>query len=189
MKLLYIDACVRKESRTRRISDALLAMISEKYPEDVINVEKLILKDEDLHPLSEDGLDARTDLINRQAWDDPMFRYSRQFADADIIIISAPYWDGSFPSILKLYIENIYVQGIVSGYDENGRPVGMCRAEKLYYVTTSGGPYDGRYSYDYIDTLATSYFGIRETQLIKADMLDIIGYDAAEIVNKTIAEL
>lgn len=51
--------------------------------------------------------------------------------------------DLSFPARLKIYLENIYVTGIVSKYDENGRPRGLCRAERLYYVTTAGGPFDG----------------------------------------------
>ena len=42
------------------------------------------------------------------------------FADADDIIIAAPYWDLGFPAQLKTYIENIYVTGIVSAYNDHG---------------------------------------------------------------------
>ena len=52
----------------------------------------------------------------------------------------------------------------------------------LYYVTTAGGPYDGRYSYDYIKDLAEHYFGIGKTMLIKAEMLDVVGYDPEKIL-------
>ena len=86
----------------------------------------------------------------------------------------------------EIYIENIYVTGIVSSYDESGMPVGLCKAKELYYVTTAGGPYDPTYSYGYIESLAKSFFGIPETHLVKAEMLDIIGNDAEEILNREI---
>ncbi len=31
-----------------------------------------------------------------------MFLYAKDFAESDIIVIAAPYWDLSFPSILKV---------------------------------------------------------------------------------------
>ena len=115
-----------------------------------------------------------------------MFDYAKQFAGADTIIIAAPYWDLSFPATLKTYIENIYVTGIVSAYDESGMPVGLCKAKELYYVTTAGGPYDPTYSYGYIESLAKNFFGIPETHLVKVEMLDIEGYDAEEILKREI---
>ena len=41
-----------------------------------------------------------------------MFDLASQFQQADEIVIAAPYWDLSFPAILKLYLENIYVTGV-----------------------------------------------------------------------------
>ena len=49
-----------------------------------------------------------------------MFRYARQFAAADKIVIAAPLWDLSFPAQLKVYLENIYVTGIVTKYSDAG---------------------------------------------------------------------
>ena len=115
-----------------------------------------------------------------------MFDHAKQFASADTIVIAAPYWDLSFPSTLKIYIENIYVTGIVSAYDESGMPVGLCKAKELYYITTAGGPYAPTYSYGYIESLAKNFFGIPQTHLVKAEMLDIIGNDAEEILNREI---
>jgi FMN-dependent NADH-azoreductase len=184
MRLLYINACVRKDSRTDRIARKLVG--------DLIGsgtAEEIRLDSAGLLPLNEERLQERTELIGKRAWDSPVFRYARQFADADVIVIAAPYWDGSFPAVLKLYLENIYVTGIVSHYSDDGRPCGMCRAGKLYYVTTAGGPYRPDYSYDYLRDLAVNCFGIPETELIKAEMLDVQGYDAKAIVDRTIKEL
>ena len=90
---------------------------------------------------------------------------------------------------MKTYIENIYVTGIVSAYNESGLPVGLCKATELYYVTTAGGPYDPTYSYGYIESLAKNFFGIPETHLVKAEMLDIIGNNAEEILNQEVSRI
>ena len=179
--VLYINACVRSESRTDRIARALLEEITDKYGE-------IRLSEIHLHPLSEEELNKRTAYIEKGEYSNPMFDPAKQFADAEIIVIAAPYWDMSFPASLKVYLENIYVTGIVSEYGPDGKPHGLCKAKKLYYVTTAGGPYVPNFSYDYIKKLANECFGIRETALIKAEMLDVVGFDAEEIVEKTINE-
>lgn len=172
--VLYINACVRDESRTDRLAKKLLGSLGD-YTE-------LKLSEENLKPLDKDTLEYRSELIAKEQFDNDMFKYARQFADADIIVISAPFWDLSFPAILKTYIENIYITGLVSKYGDDGRPVGLCKASKLYYVTTAGGPYVGKYSYDYIKDLAMGAFGIKETELIYAEMLDIVGNDPEKIL-------
>ena len=91
--------------------------------------------------------------------------------------------------MLKTYIENIYVTGIVTKYGNDGIPVGLCNAKKLYYVTTAGGPLDERFGYGYIKTLALDYFGIKETSLIKAEMLDILGNDSEKILKEAILDI
>ena len=107
---------------------------------------------------------------------------------ADAVVVAAPYWDLSFPAQLKIYIENIYATGIVTRYGADGRPEGMCRAEELIYVTTSGGPFDGRFGYGYVKALAEDYFGIPATRLLLAEGLDIQGNDPEAILQKVMAE-
>ena len=165
---LYINCCVRKESRTNRLAKAVLQKLGEDYTE-------LKLYEENLRPLNFEKLNRRTELIEREDFSDKMFDCAKQFANADTIVIAAPYWD-----------LNIYVTGIVSAYNENGLPVGLCKANYLYYVTTAGGPYDPTYSYGYIESLAKIFFGIPKTHLVKAEMLDIAGNDAEKILNNAI---
>ena len=143
----------------------------------------------ELQSLSEERLNRRTGLIEQADYTDAMFDPARQFRQADEIVVAAPYWDLSFPAILKLYLENIYVTGLVSEYTEAGRPHGLCRAGKLWYVTTAGGPYLPDFSYGYLQTLATEYFGIPETELICAEMLDVEGYDADNLVAQLIGQI
>ena len=179
---LYINCCVREESRTKRLAKAVLHKLGGDFTE-------LNLYEENLKPLDRETLNKRTALIKQGDYSDPMFDHAKQFASADTIVIAAPYWDLSFPSTLKIYIENIYVTGIVSAYDKSGMPVGLCKAKELYYITTAGGPYDPTYSYGYIESLAKNYFGIPKTHLVKAEMLDIIGNDAEEILNQEVSRI
>ena len=103
--------------------------------------------------------------------------------------MSAPYWDDQFPAVLKTYMENIYCIGIVAKYNENGYPQGLCKAKKLYYVTTAGGKYNPRFSFDYIDHLVKNMFGIKETELICAEYLNIDGNDAEKILSEAISNI
>lgn len=166
---LFINCCPRGESRTERLARALLRTLGE--------YEKLRLYDEPLHPLGRADIAKRDALLAEKKYDDEMFRYARQFAAADRIVIAAP---------LKAYLENIYVTGIVTKYSEAGEPIGLCRASEFYYVTTSGGPFDGRFGYDYWKTIAQDCFGIPTVKLLEAENLDIAGADAEKIVDDAI---
>ena len=180
--VLYINSCVREASRTDAIARAVLKKIGGDCRE-------LYLPGENLQPLSRDSLNKRSALVQKADYSDPIFKYAKQFAAADKIVISAPYWDLSFPALLKIYIENIYAVGIVTEFDAQGRPRGLCRADELIYVTTAGGPYVPDFSYGYIKSLAQEFFGIPRTSLIKAEMLDVEGFDAEKIVAATIASI
>lgn len=183
---LYVNCCAREDSRTELLARAVLENLGGDF-------EELDLYHEDLKPLTNEALKERTALLEAADYASPSFRYAKQFAGADVIVIAAPYWDLSFPSQLKVYIENIYVTGIVSAYDAAGIPQGLCRAKKLYYVVTAGGPYQPEFSFDYIRTMATQFFGIGEAVLIKAEMLDVAGAcpqtilgEAMEHIQKTV---
>ena len=178
---LYINACPRAESRTERLARAYLAHVSD--------VAELNIYAEPLMPLDRERLAHRESLIASGDWHNPMFDYAHQSADADDIIIAAPYWDLGFPAQLKTYLENIYVTGIVSAYNDHGQPCGLCRARSLTYITTAGGPYDPRFSFDYLTAMAKEYFGIRETRLICAECLDIRGNDPEAILQAAIDKI
>ena len=55
---LYINCCVRKESRTNRLAKAVLQKLGEDYTE-------LKLYEENLRPLDLEKLNRRTELIER----------------------------------------------------------------------------------------------------------------------------
>ena len=104
--ILFINACVRKESRTKELADIVLSKLKGNIAE--VNLEK-----ENLQPLNLERLNYRSDLIGKRDFSDPIFDKARQFAAADTIVIAAPFWDFSFPAMLKIYIENINVVGLL----------------------------------------------------------------------------
>lgn len=180
--VLFINACTRKESRTKRLAKELLRKLNEDF-------EEISLYYLDIKPFDEEMINLRNNLIGKNDYSHKMFDLSKKVANADKIVIAAPYYDLSFPSILKIFIENIYCVGIVSEYNENGMPIGLCKASNLYYVVTAGGPYNKDYSYEYIKDLFINYFGVKECELIYADMLDVAGYDSNKILENKIKEL
>ena len=64
---------------------------------------------------------------------------ARLFADADLVVVGAPYWDLSFPALLKIYIENIMVLGVTFIYGERGQVIPLGRAGRMFYISTAGG--------------------------------------------------
>lgn len=192
--ILFVNACVRKESRTKILADRLLAKLkedTESNPENDIKntaenvIEELRLEEMSFPAADEAFLQKRDALLAAGKFEEPLFAPARQFASADTIVIAAPYWDLSFPAALKQYIEQVNVVGITFEYTPEGFPRGLCRAKKLYYVMTAGGPYvPEEFGYGYVKALAQNFYGIQDVELIKAVGLDIIGAD----VNKIIGE-
>ena len=176
--ILYVNACVRKESRTKMLAEQLLIKLGKPYEE--INLGKI-----NFSSISEEYLNKRDELCSKGNYEDSMFDLARQFSEAEIIVIAAPFWDLSFPAKLKQYLEQINVVGITFKYSEEGVPVGLCRASKLFYVTTAGGYYvPEEYGFGYIKALAQNYYGIQNVQQITAVGLDIKGADVEEIMRK-----
>ena len=174
--ILLINACVRAGSRTKRLADYLLSQLND-------TVAERRLSEITFPAVNEDFLRRRDSLIAKGASDDPLFQYAREFAGADTIVIAAPYWDLSFPADLKRYLEQINVVGITFRYSSDGIPVGLCRAKKLFYVTTAGGEYAPTdYGFGYVKELAKSFYGIPDVRLIQATGLDMIGADESAIL-------
>lgn len=175
--VLFINACVRDgHSRTLRLANVLLRQLNEPFTE-------LNLSDIDFQPVDYSYLQTRDLLLSESNYDHPMFELARQFAAADTIVIAAPFWDLSFPAMLKQYFEQINAIGITFKYTEEGYPVGLCKAKKLYYVTTAGGMFiPEEYGFGYIRALAENFYGIKECIMFKAVGLDIDGADEEQIL-------
>ena len=175
--ILFVNACVRKKSRTKRLADRLLAQKDQP-------VEEIRLAEIQFPVVDEIFLEKRDRLIREGNFDDPFFALANQFAHADEIVIAAPFWDLSFPAVLKQYFEQINVLGITFCYTPQGIPQGLCKAGKLTYVTTAGGDFfPTEYGYGYIEALARNFYGIGSVELIQATGLDIAGRNPDAILD------
>lgn len=177
-KILYVNACFRDGSRTNELAQYLLGSLNGQ-------IQSVNLFDENIEPLDECMLKKRDALLKAGDTENDLFSMARQFACADIVVISAPYWDLLFPAVLRIYLENITVCGITFRYSEKGIPVGLCKAKKLYYVTTAGGFIgENNFGFDYVKALAVNLFGIETVKFFSAEGLDIYGADIEAIMQK-----
>ncbi len=173
--ILFVNACVRAQSRTKRLADCLIAALNKPVKE--LRLEKCAF------PLTdEEFINKRDRLIAEGSYDDPVFDLARGFSQADEIVIAAPFWDFSFPASLKQYFEQINAVGVTFRYNEKGAPEGLCKARRLFYVTTAGGDFVPEYGFGYVKELANSFYGINDVELIKAEGLDIYGADVERIL-------
>ena len=183
MKVLFVNACVRDESRTLYLCREYI-----KKHLKGCQIEQLDLENLDIAPLSRERLRQRDLLIEKGDYSDKMFCLAHKFAEADLILVGAPFWDCSFPASLKVFIENISINGLTFGYN-GGKHTRIINAQKMVYITSAGG-YIGRDSSLelYLRELC-ALFCIPQIKFIKADGLDIVSADVQTILDKTVKNM
>ena len=181
-KIIFINACIRPESRTLILAKHLLSKLNGEVQE--VNLEK-----EAIPALNTASLKYRQDLLAAEQFDDPMLKYARQFREADVIVIAAPYYDLSFPSSLKNYLEAVACVGLTFWYDENEVAQTYTRARKLYYVSTGGGILKKQYGFEYIKALVGEFYHIFDVQGFFAEKLDLLGSDPDKIMNRAMKKI
>ena len=181
--ILFVNACVRKDSRTRQLAEYLLSNLDDEITEIRLSEINFPLQNENF-------LLYRDHLVEEKCFDDPLLQFACQFAMADQIVIAAPYWDLSFPAVLKQYLEQVSVVDITFTYTPEGIPKGLCKSKRLYYVTTAGGDYaPDEYGFGYVESLCKTLYGIQDVKLIKAVGLDIVGADVENILAESKKEI
>lgn len=174
-KILFVNVCIRESSRTLELANHVLKKLDGE-------VEELRLYEQKLLPLDLQKMSIRDNAKQICDFSASEFDLAKQFAKADTIVIAAPYWDLMFPSLLKVYYENITVNGLTFCYSEKGIPQGLCNAKRLIYVTTSGGPIFQNFGYEYTASLAKGFYGIERVECVCASGLDIVGADVAKLL-------
>ena len=182
-QVLFVNACVREHSRTLELAKHLLARLEGEVTECDLAARKL-------EPLSRESLARRDALLAAGDRSDPMLRPALEFAAADTVVLAAPYWDLSFPASVKVWIEHINCVGLSFAYGPDDLPYGLCRARRLFYVMTAGGPIlPPNEGFSYLDTLCKTFYGIPETLLFSAQGLDLRGADVEAIMGRAKAEI
>ena len=126
--LIYINACMRAGSRTQRIATPIIDELRKRYNVETVDLTK------NLYPVADNyTLEDR----NQGIVPPDHNALAKRIAAADRIVIAAPFWDMSFPSALKVFFENMSLFGVT--FDSNNKECyGLCKAEKVMYITTRG---------------------------------------------------
>lgn len=126
--LIYINACMRAGSRTRRIATPIIDELRKRYKIETVDLTR------NPYPVTDNHI---LECRNQGIIPPEHMELAKKIADADRIVITAPFWDMSFPSALKVFFENMSLFGIT--FDSNDKECyGLCKAEKVMYITTRG---------------------------------------------------
>lgn len=166
--LLFIDACMRENSRTLAFAQELLPTFGEVHA-------ARVLRHAPLPPTTYEQTMARNRLVALSQWAHPLVAPACEFAQAEEIVIAAPYWNLGFPALLGAYLEHICTVGVTFRYDAQNRCIPLCKARALHYITTAGGAVseDGWLGYRYLQALCKEFFGIPVTTLHTRQGLDL----------------
>ena len=129
-RLVIVNACVRgAESRTLRIAEPVIAALSKRYETIRYDLPEM----EGVTPLTPALFDERG-RGEIPAW---ALEAAKAIAEADRVLIVAPFWDMSFPAALKCFFEQTSLFEVT--FTDNGKTcVGLCKAPKVLYITTRG---------------------------------------------------
>ena len=188
-KVLFVNACIKRcvPSRTLRLAKAYLA---ERCKDQSDGLETVDLEDLRLAPLSGRELAVREEAIQKEDFSAAVFDFARDFRSAEEVVIAAPYWDMSFPAVLKVYLEHLCVNKFTFGYGETGAPRSLCNVKKVVYITTAGGMIGAaNFGFEYVKGLFAALFGVADFSFFGAEGLDIFGNDPEAILKAAIDKM
>ena len=181
-KLLYINACIRgNDSRTGIVASHIINSLKEKY-----EIEQIDLTTSALPPIDAGQFKKR----GQGVYPPYAIEYAKKFASADRIVIAMPFWDMSFPSVFKVFCENISINGITFLDNEDHSTRGLCKASKIMLITTRGMEIEDNSPLDqgtsYLKALSWLW-GIDEVLVVSAIGMDTCDDDTrAHRLNKAI---
>ena len=183
--VLYIKANAKPDhlSRTMRIANAFVEKYQELHPEDEIIT--LDLYKEKIGFLQEEQVLKHLEPPAAGS-QDPVLQYAYQFRDADKYIIAAPFWNLSYPAILKAYIDYVTVVGVTFKYTSEGA-AGLLENKKAVYFVTRGGNYstppfsEFELGERYLRTIL-GFMGITDFTTFAADDMDRSATDVEAVI-------
>ncbi|MDQ0594636.1 FMN-dependent NADH-azoreductase [Chryseobacterium ginsenosidimutans] len=113
----------------------------------------------------------------------------QQIQEADIIVIGVPFYNFTFPSTLKSWIDSIAVAGKTFSYAD-GTPKGLLQNKKLYLNFAVGGVYENGLIENmehYLKTLF-AFMGITDVEVFQSQGL-MVPQLKDENLAKTVAKI
>jgi FMN-dependent NADH-azoreductase len=164
-KILQLNSSIMGEqSYSRKLGNAIVEKIQEKYPEST--VEQLDLVESNIPHLTPETFQAMFIPLENQTEETKQKlnlsdKLVKQLFNADIIVIGAPLINRTIHSSLKAWIDHITRRGITFGYSKEGLPIGFVSGKKIYVAMSSGGIYtdeQGRAN-DFVAPYLQSFLG------------------------------
>jgi len=175
MKLLQIDSSARASSVTRRLTAKFAAdwrkshldgevirrdLSATFFPLITDDWTATYLEESKLTPAQRAYLSTSDELI-------------AELKAADTIVIGAPMYNFSIPSLLKAWIDQVVRLGKTISYGPNG-PQGLLAKKKVFVITSRGGAYQGseREALDFQEPylrVVFGYMGLTDVAFIHAE--------------------
>ena len=100
-KVLFINSCIRdNDSRTLVLAKEFINNIKDRYEVEEIKIDSLDMEPKSIKDFESDYVDPK------------YIALAKKVASADKLVIATPFWDMSFPSKLKIFIERTTLPGI-----------------------------------------------------------------------------
>lgn len=169
--MIFVNACIREEdSRTLRIAKDILK--NENIEEIDLNKMNLLPYTYSNNPVMHGIKDEFIDL-------------SKKIANSDGLIIAAPFWDMSFPALLKVFLEKLSIVDVM--FKDTGETcLGIAKCPFMFLITTRGMNIDDESPLEqatpYLKALC-ELWGIKKFDSISAYNLD---YSSSSIVEEKI---
>jgi FMN-dependent NADH-azoreductase len=179
MKLLHVDSSILQgNSVSRQLSAEIVAEWQQRQPD--ATVEYLDLA---LHAPNHFSADA---LGSRGAQAEPTAaqrdenaiseRLVRQFLEADVIVVGAPFYNFAIPTQLKAWIDRLAQPGRTFKYTDKG-PIGLAGGKTVIVASSRGGVYStsaGGQAMEHQESylkVVFGFFGITDVRIVRAEGL------------------
>ena len=176
--MIFINACMRdKDSRTLKLARSIIRGCAAQE----INLSEI----EDLVPYTQEHNPTNEEIDKR------FVRMAQKIADSDGVVIAAPFWDMSFPALLKVFLEKLSIQNVM--FEDNGKTCsGIAKCPYMFFVTTRGmyipDDSDLEQATPYLKALC-QLWGIKKFDSVSAYNLDYLSQEEVEDrLEKAIAE-
>ena len=181
-KVLIVQSSPRKtDSVSRQLTRDLIARLGEKEGLEVIE------RDLSERPLPHLGTEQLAAFYTPPEKRDEVLREAARLSDeavdellaADILVISAPMWNFSIPSVLKAWIDHVARAGRTFSYSAEGVR-GLAAGKTVYVVSASGSLFSEgpSVSMDFLEPYLRAvlgFLGMSDVRFIRAEGLGVPG--------------
>ncbi|MDP9961544.1 FMN-dependent NADH-azoreductase [Chryseobacterium lathyri] len=191
--ILNIQTSISGEnSVSNKLSQTVINQLLDKNPDSKVRVRDLAL-----NPIPHLGIHhfsaSRVPDEEKNDEQKEASKYSdealKEIQEADIIVIGVPFYNFTFPSTLKSWIDSIAVAGKTFSYAD-GTPKGLLQNKKLYLNFAIGGVYENGLIENmehYLKTLF-GFIGITDVEVFKSQGM-MVPQLKDENFSKTVSEI